>query len=252
MTEAKPLGGVLAKYRAWTAAEDQEAILMLTQGKSYAAVGHALGRSPIAVKQRTNQLKRQAKPPENLPRPWSAKEDNELRFLWDEPRSLLSIATQLERTQTSVYFRSRKLHLPSTPAGFVHLTTAIVRCGLSDTGALQRVLEWAGVEILPTRSVPRFGHRRRQHIVDLEDAMHAVAEWCKTETLEAAAERVGCSSHKIWRALVAAGLQPPVSGAKWRLYPEEIDEALATFDLSKTPCKRLQVLRAPFIPAGPR
>ena len=210
--------------RPWTPAEDEvmRAGIATREAKDIAV---ELGRTTQSVFRRMQRLGIQKR------RRWTSADDDRLRILWGT-RSLNATARQLGRTPDTTYWRAQQLGLGlGCPQGFEYVSTAAERCGY-DTGQLRRILHWAGVRI--SRSVARVRadriHVQHTHYVDPQDVDDAVARWHATETVEAAARRLGMEPSGILRRLVVSGLEfpPRPEGIRphWRIPSATIDEAM--------------------------
>lgn len=155
---------------------------------------------------------------------WSAKEDRQLRMLWGTC-TLKELAVTMGRTEVTTYWRGRKLGLTSgAPRGFEYLSHAAKRVGYA-TSQLRRILRAAGVPM--SKAIARPTGKRKQrctHFVEQVEVDRAVERWCRQETVEAAAERLGINSDTLRELLAAAGLKRPARAkAHWRLESEVIE-----------------------------
>jgi len=214
--------GATADFRPWTAEEDDAIRGGFAHGRGRALAAQ-LDRTVSSIHHRAQRLGIIAN------RRWTPAEDTELRNLWYEV-SVGEIARRMKRTRAAVVQRAREyLALPlGAPDGFEYVSNAAVRTGFA-LATLQYILRWAGVKPRPSMSYDR-GAKRHFHIVDPVDVDDAIERWLATESLEAAARRVGWSAETLARRLLASGLDvPPRPKRKrhWRIPTAVIDEVVA-------------------------
>lgn len=145
-------------------------------------------------------------------RRWTADEDKRLAWAWDKhgPREL---ARTFGRSAIAIYHRASRLGLGNgVPRGGETLEEAARRCGVVD-GTLKLAMELAGVRARRLRHNPHVGraHPRRRWLWP-EDADRAIAAWCSTETITAAARRLGISRYALNRVLHERGQVIRVGG----------------------------------------
>ncbi len=183
---------------AWTPAEDEALRAAYSSGGIRAACAALPKRGEHAIYHRANRLGLSRR------RRWTADELERLRAQWGL-ESLDAIARALGRTRLTVYWQAQRLGLPlGCDEDHEYLSAAAARCGY-DTIQLRRILKWAGVPVLSAYSRKRRG---RTHLVDPYEVDDAVARWLRTETVEAAARRVGTTGCVLLKWLRKAGVEP--------------------------------------------
>ncbi len=214
--------GATADFRSWTDEDDDAIRGGFAHGRGR-ALAERLGRTVSAIHHRAQRLGIVAN------RRWSAADDAELGMLWFEV-GVAEIAKRMRRTRAAVVQRAREyLRLPlGAPDGFEYISKAAERTGFA-LATLQMILRWAGVKPRPSMSYDR-GAKRHFHIVDPVDVDDAIERWLATESLEAAARRVGWSAETLARRLLASGLDIPARPARkrqWRIPTETVDHVVA-------------------------
>lgn len=160
-------------------------------------------------------------------RRWTIRDDSRLRLLWGAP--LRHVAAEIGRTPLATYWRARKLGLAcGAPRGMEYLTAAAKRTGY-DVVQLRAILHAAGVrpQRTPARPVQAARHF---NVVDPADVDDAVATWCRQETTEEAAARLGLSAETLRRLLIEAGERPPRrKKSRWRVDSALVDRLVAEY-----------------------
>lgn len=189
--------GALAGMQPWTSADLAALALVYAEGGIAAARTAFPSRSRWALFHAAARVGATRRPL------WTRREDERLRTEWGT-LSMRALSRLFGRPRDGVYMRAKTLGLEAgCPAGCEYLSHAAARCGYT-TGQLRRILAWSGVRVRESYSRTH-GPRRPFHIVDPLDVDDAVEAWHRTETLEAAARRVGCSAEKIKHALAVNG-----------------------------------------------
>jgi hypothetical protein len=214
--------GATAGFRPWTAEDDEAIRGGFAHGRGR-ALAERLGRTISAIHHRAQRLGIVAD------RRWTPADDAELRMLWFEV-GVAEIAKRMKRTRAAVVQRAREyLGLPlGAPPGLEYVSHAAVRTGFA-LATLQMILRWAGVKPRPSMSYDR-GAKRHFHIVDSVDVDDAIERWLATESLEAAARRIGWSAETLARRLLASGLDVPPRPTRkrhWRIPTVFVDQVVA-------------------------
>jgi hypothetical protein len=159
---------------AWTPAEDDALRAAYSTGGLPAARAAIPGRSAHAINNRAHRLGVLSS------RRWTEDDDNRLRWLWGNCRSLVDLARQLKRTPSACHARAGLLGLRARcPQGAEPLTRAADRAGFSPP-KLVKVLKWAGVPLQRSFARPGLSRGlRRQRFVDKYDVDVAVAQWVR-------------------------------------------------------------------------
>lgn len=206
----------------WTPAEDAVVLELAPRFEAKDIAQHLPGRTELGVFHRMRRLGI------NKRRRWTAADDTKLGMLWGEP--IRTVAKELGRSIITVYWRAQKLGLPlGVPEGGERLSNAAARCGFA-TETFRAILGWAGVPIRRALTREALKHRRGTHWVESDLADQAVERWCKTETIHAAAMRLGVGDAFLLNRLMASGLRLPAKpGGKrhWRIPSATIDRAVA-------------------------
>jgi hypothetical protein len=220
---------------AWTPAEDA-ALRARCVSDGATACASDLNRSRLAVQHRAKRLGIVRV------RRWTQHDDARLTVLWGE-HAIPKIAARLDRTADAVYWRARELRLGlGCPRGAEYITRAAERTGYA-VASLRLILRWAGVRIERATTRPDAVRRGTQarahltHVVDPYDVDAAVARWCATETLDAAADsRDMCSATlaRLLREAAARGddrVPPKPHGFRkhWRIPSALADQLVAAY-----------------------
>lgn len=212
----KPFGG-----RPWTA-EEEDILRARFVAEGAKAMAVALGRTVNSVNHRTQRLGLYTH------RRWSARDDKRLAMLWGD-FDVAKVAAELGRTEATTVWRSQLLGLSlGVQQGMEGLSAAAARVGYS-VSSLRMILRWTGVQVRNSIARTHNGPRRNC-MVDPDSVDEAVAEWLKTETLHAGANRHGVSAAILGRWLATSGLKVPAKpkGKRhWRIPSDVIDAAVA-------------------------
>jgi len=212
--------GATARFRPWTPAEDA-AIRSRYIPEGAPGLAREFGRTAVAVHHRANRIGVIRR------RRFTAAEDRRIAMLWGE-MSLKELAKTIGRTPAVTYWRAQHMGLPlGCVQGLEYLTDSAKRTGFT-ISTLRMILKWAGVGLRVSMSRPTKA-RRHYHVVDPDDVNDAIERWLKTETLAAAAERLGVACATVERRLLASGneLPPKPAGKKrWRVPSDLVDEVM--------------------------
>lgn len=205
--------------QAWTAAEN-DWLRINFETTSLATIACALGRSFHSVAQHMRYLGLRKR------KVWTAKDDLRLELGWGSP--IVDLSVELGRTAGAIEERARFLGFAGVPKGGELLTHAAARCGFS-RDQLRSLLKWAAVELHP---VTPSGKRKksRRHWVDKCECDDAVAKWARSETMNAAAKRLGVGWPTVARKIQMSGLKVPprpMGRKTWRIPSDLIDRAFA-------------------------
>lgn len=159
-------------------------------------------------------------------KPWSDDDKARLAFWW-VGTSLETIAKRLGRTEIAVYvYGTQKLKLKTS--GYASMETLAVECGV-DPKTLAGALKAADVSVKHPPADPTVRRarrsRRRQTLVEPDEARAAIAAYVASETLHGAAVRRGINPPRLKRMAVRAGA---FKGAYGRYTDAEIDAVLAS------------------------
>jgi hypothetical protein len=168
----------------WTPAEDAILIPAYKAGGVMAALAALPKRRKAQIDGRLKHLGIRRFPT------WTARRNEELTRFWGNV-SLAVMAKHFEVSPTTVFRHAIRLGLGACPQGHEFLTTIAKRLGY-DLPTFTRILRWAGVGVFLVYSNPNSPPLKRpRHFVDTADAEAAVDRWHKTETVTAAAKRLG-------------------------------------------------------------
>ena len=185
-------------------------------------------------------------------RPWTEEDVKKLRFLWGL-EAFERIPKALNRTPAAVYhYAKHTLGLKvGCPDGWEHITQAAERTGFG-VATLKGVLKHAGVKPMKSYSLSEEGARFRNLIVVPSDVDMAVKEWCTTETLFAASQRLKMSAENLKKQLVEGGLKAPKrKSAVWRIPSKDIERALKKCaDLRASKDKGIEMIKVAAIRLG--
>jgi hypothetical protein len=226
LTHRLPKTGALAKFKAWTALDDQKLTEAYSRAGAYAAMRALPKRSKTAILHRAQRLGLQRR------RRWTPDDDQHLTSLWGTA-SVGWIARHLKRTAVTTYWRAQKIGLPlGCPQGHEYLHHAAQRTGYT-SGQLRDVLKAAGVRLCLSMARPNAG-RHRFHTVDPLDVDDAVAKWLDCEVVTCAAEARGIGPESLRQWLVAAKARgvaipdpPTMKKGRWRVPSQTIDSVVA-------------------------
>lgn len=186
----------------WTAAE-HDTIRRLYPVDIDACVSALPGRTREAVIRQARVIG-----VSHRPRHWSELENYRLRMLWASGLSLTMIAKRIGRTEWAVFERAREVGLSlGVPDGCEYIKDACARTGYHHK-TLWMILRWSGVITHATITKPTRGKRRRYY-VDPFDVDEAIKKWHATETVDAAARRLGMSGNGLRHRLKVAGVLTP-------------------------------------------
>lgn len=171
---------------------------MRAAGWTYSAIARVTGISKSVLGRRL----RAASPKTRCP--WSARDNEILTFLVGSGASAREMEKALHRPASAIYKRAVEMGLGvGCPEGTELLTTAARRTGFSPK-SLARIVAWAKIPEEKAFSRSRRAVRSRCYVV--EDVDDAAARWLKTETVNAAATRLGVASSTLLRWLREAGV----------------------------------------------
>lgn len=207
----------------WTKAELATLRIAYVSGGIFAARAALPNRTTQAIYRCAQRLKLSRR------RRWSPADDRELRALWGDGTIRVDrIAKRIGRSPATTYWRAQKLHLAlGAIQGREHISVAARRLGFG-TSQIRMILRWAGVRIDRALSRPTRSKKFRTWTVDQHDATTAVERWMKSETVHAAAARLGVLDDTLKAWVCEAGHAPPRRyRAHWRLMPETFDAAVA-------------------------
>ena len=91
-----------AKYTAWSEAESERLMEMLSAGTTYETAGRALGRTPGSVASHVGQLRKQGRLTEKYRRHWTEGEVKRLQKLRQQKKTIPEIAHRIGRTEEAV------------------------------------------------------------------------------------------------------------------------------------------------------
>jgi hypothetical protein len=165
-----------------------------------------------------------------LSKRWMAKDLIYLRTYWGSV-SMEGICRALGRTRAAVYRKAQELGLKlGVPQGLEGLTCSAVRMGF-DPKQLRKILRWAGVKVRGAYTIKK--RARHRVVVDPYEVEWAVERWNQTETLKAAARRLGIDREVLRRLLYREGVDldstrtvPGNVKTPFRVHSEVIDEAV--------------------------
>lgn len=163
---------------------------------------------------------------------WTPAEDRALALQWGE-LSVRELRQKFGRTFNAIYSRATQaLRLSARLQGTESLCAAAERCGFG-VHHMRRILDAANVHYerpYPAQGTTPSGRptgveRRRYDPLDVDEAVNA---WLRTETMNAAAKRIGVSEFALRRWLRAAGvIEGSQKGKPRRIPSETIDSVVA-------------------------
>lgn len=161
--------------------------------------------------------------------PWRERDLAALHFHWDSMPPA-DLAAMLGRTPIGIYQAARREGLGlGRPRGALSVTEAARQAGMQFEAFKQACLA-AGVKLRPNRAsrinpCVRDKSQRRERWVTPEDMHRAVAWFCASETITAAAARLGVSRYALDRVLEQRGARVCPIGRSLRVLPGEADAA---------------------------
>lgn len=158
----------------WTPEEDAKLREAYASGATPAAREALPHRSEVAIWKRAHRLRLYS------PKRWTERDDNLLRWEWNEGSSLEATAKKLGRTAWACYFRAGVLGLRNF-AGREHVSAAAERAGFSLL-KFRKLLKEFGVPTKTAYSRPRTPGettKRRHRLVDPAEVNAAVEQWAR-------------------------------------------------------------------------
>jgi transposase-like protein len=172
-------------------------IALRQAGHSYREIAQRTGISSSALKRQLRQHSPRTRSP------WLQQDDDMLTLLVQSGASVGEMRRALNRDESALYKRAVHLGIGvGCPPETELAQTAARRSGFA-ASAFARIMEWA--EVKAGKSFSRGAGRKCYEVANVDEA---VARWLRTETVNAAALRLGVPTSTLLRWLREEGILP--------------------------------------------